>query len=159
MAQKQWTNSCCNPFNNPRHKKSSLRPVLPWMCEKISTVTLEQKICDSCRKKLAEMETEVEEIYNDDTFHYQNLESINKGLSIIGESPVIKSKLQGAHYSKEKLKSAFMKSMLMLEVGDDDSEMIKQLKEKFHESEEKSVKVQVLTVIDTTSDELEHQKD
>ena len=137
MAQKQWTNSCCNLFNNPRHKKSSLRPVLPWMCEKIPTVTLEQKICDSCRKKLAEKKTEVEET-NDDTFHYQDLESINKGLSIIGESPVIKSKLQGAHYSKEKLtkiKSAFMKSMLMPEVGDDDSEIIKQLKEKFHESE------------------------
>ena len=117
------------------------------MCEKIPTITLEQKICDSCRKKLAEMETEVEET-NDDTFHYQDLESINKGLSIIGESPVIKSKLQGAHYSKEKLtkiKRAFMKSMLMPEVGDDDSEMIKQLKEKFHESEEKSVKVQILT--------------
>ena len=59
------------------------------MCEKIPTVTLEQKIYDSCRKKLAEMETEVEET-NDDTFHYQDLESINKGLSIIGESPVIK---------------------------------------------------------------------
>ena len=95
------------------------------------------------------METEVEETNDEDTFCYQDLESINKGLSIIGESPVIKSKLQGAHYSKEKLtkiKSAFMKSMLMPEV-DDDSEMIKQLKEKFHETEEKSVKVQILTLL------------
>ena len=31
-----------------------------------------------------------------------------------------------------------MKSMLMPEVGDDDSEMIKQLMEKLHEIEEKS---------------------
>ena len=85
MAEKQWTNSCCNPFNNPRHKKTSLRPVLPWMCEKIPTLTLKQKICDSCRKKLAEMETEVEETSDEDTFHYQDLESVNKGLSIIRE--------------------------------------------------------------------------
>ena len=69
----------------------------------------------------------------DDTYHYQGLESINKGLSIIGESPVIKSRLHGAHYSRQKvskIKSAFMKSMLMPEVGENDSEMIKQLMEK-----------------------------
>ena len=98
---------------------------------------------------------------NDDTFHYQDLVSINKGLSIIGESPVIKSKLQGAHYSKEKLtkiKSAFMKSMLMPEVGDDDSEMIKQLKEKFHESEEKSVKVQTVFQLKLMTEEFQFRK-
>ena len=83
MAQKQWTNSCCNPFNNLRHKKTSLRPVLPWMCEKIPTLTLKQKICDSCRKKLAEMDKEVEETSDEDTFHYQDLESINKGLDYL----------------------------------------------------------------------------
>ena len=38
-----------------------------------------------------------------------------------------------------------MKSLHMSEVGDDGNEMIKQLKEKFHETEEKSVKVQILT--------------
>ena len=88
MAQKHWINSCCNPFNNPTHKKTSLRPVVPWMCEKIATLTLDQKICDSCRKKLLEMET-VQEESSDDTYDYQDLESVNKGLSIIGESPVI----------------------------------------------------------------------
>ena len=40
-----------------------------------------------------------------------------------------------------------MKSMLMSEGIDDESEMIKQLKEKFHETQEKSVKVQILTLI------------
>ena len=84
MAQKQWTNSCCNPFNNPRHKKTSLRPVLSWMSEKIPTLTLDQKICDSCRKKISEMETEARESSDENTFHYQDLESVNKGLSIIG---------------------------------------------------------------------------
>ena len=37
--------------------------------------------------------------------------------------------------------------MHMSEVGDDGNEMIKQLKEKFHETEEKSVKVQILTLL------------
>ena len=47
--------------------------------------------------------------------------------------------------------------MLMSEDIDDESEMIKQLKERFHETQEKSVKVQILTL--RTSNELEHQKD
>ena len=38
-----------------------------------------------------------------------------------------------------------MKSLHISEVGDDGNEMIKQLKEKFHETEEKSVKIQILT--------------
>ena len=41
------------------------------------------------------------------------------------------------HYPKEKLtkiKGAFVKSMLMSEDIDDESEMIKLLKEKFHET-------------------------
>ena len=122
------------------------------MCEKIPTLTLDQNICDSYRKKISEMETEARESSDENTFHYQDLESVNKGLSIIGESPVIKSKLQlqGVHYPKEKLtkiKSAFMKSMLMSEDIDDESEMIKQLKEKFHETQKKSVKVQILTLL------------
>ena len=37
--------------------------------------------------------------------------------------------------------------MHMSKVGDDGNEMIKQLKEKFHETEEKSVKVQILTLL------------
>ena len=106
------------------------------------------------------METEARESSDENTFRYQDLESVNKGLSIIGESPVIKSKLQGLYYPKEKLtkiKSAFVKSMLMSEDIDDESEMIKQLKERFHETQEKSVKVQILTL--RNSNELEHQKD
>ena len=63
---------------------------------------------------------------------------------------VIKSKLQGGQYPKEKLtkiKSTFVKSMLMSEDIDDESEMIKQLKKKFHETQEKSVKIQILTLL------------
>ena len=96
------------------------------------------------------METEARESSDENTFHYQDLESVNKGLSSIGESPVIKSKLQGGQYPKEKLiqiKSTFVKSMLIFEDIDDESEMIKQLKEKFYETQEKSVKVQILTLL------------
>ena len=96
------------------------------------------------------METEARESSDENTFHYQDLKSVNKGLSIIGESPVIKSKLQGVHYPKEKftkIKSAFVKCMLISEDIDDESEMIKLLKEKFHETQEKSVKVQILTLL------------
>ena len=146
MAQKHWINSCCNPFKNPRHKKTSLRPVLPWMCEKIDTLTLDQKICDSCGKKLSEMETVQEESSDEDAYDYQDLESVNKRLSIIGESPVIKCRLQSTCYPRGKLtkiKSAFVKSMHMSdsEDTDDESEMIKQFKVKFHETQDKSVKV------------------
>ena len=35
----------------------------------------------------------------------------------------------------------------MSEDIDDESEMIKQLKEKFHETQEKSVKIQILTLL------------
>ena len=90
--------------------------------------------------EISEMETEARESSDENTFHYQDLESVNKGLSIIGESPVIKSKLQGGQYPKEKLskiKSPFVKSMLISEDIDDESEMIKQLKEKFHETRRK----------------------
>ena len=37
--------------------------------------------------------------------------------------------------------------MLMSEDINDESEMIKQLKEKFHETQEKSVKMQILTLL------------
>ena len=71
------------------------------------------------------METGARELRDENTFHYQDLEGVNKGLSIIiGESTVIKSKLQGVHYPKEKLtkiKSAFVKSMLMSENINDET--------------------------------------
>ena len=65
------------------------------MCEKIPTLTLDQKIC-------AEMETEAEESSHESTFYYQDLESVNKGLS--REPPVIKVNYKvHAYYPKKKL--------------------------------------------------------
>lgn len=50
--------SCCNPFNLPKHnwssRKKKLRPVAKWMCDK-AEISLGSKICDFCRKKLAKI--------------------------------------------------------------------------------------------------------
>ncbi len=50
-----WGTFCCNPFGKAKHscQKKNLRPVLPWMCEKLPSLLLKDKVCDDCRKKLA----------------------------------------------------------------------------------------------------------
>ena len=32
--------------------KKNLQPILPWMCEKLPSLSLKAKMCDNCRKKL-----------------------------------------------------------------------------------------------------------
>jgi len=82
---------------------------------------------------------------SDDDFQHQNLGSINKGLTLIGESPVVKSKLlPGGQYPKIKSKLLFINQYL--EIGLTMMMMVKQLKIKFHETDEKSVKIQILTL-------------
>ncbi len=54
----QWASVCCNPFGKAKHShniRKNLRPVLPWMCEKLPCLQLGAKICDVCRKKLAQV--------------------------------------------------------------------------------------------------------
>ena len=102
MDYPTWKNTCCNPFAKPRHsKRSKLRPVLPWMCEKKSTLTLDDKICDDCRKKLATMpstessQEDGEVDAESDVFEKEvSLESLNTCLRAMGETPVVKEKLQ-----------------------------------------------------------------
>ena len=162
MEQVQCMNVCCNPFNKTGHssKKKNLRPVLPWMLEKIPSLTPGSKICDSCRKELAQLEVEFDPFNNssnesDSTYicQQESLKSVNECLQAIGETPIIKKKLVCKNYPKEKLrkiKAAASKAMLppmMSTEIDDDSEIIGQLKEKFHASEDKSQKVQILTVL------------
>ena len=158
MDYPTWKNTCCNPFAKPRHsKRSKLRPVLPWMCEKKSTLTLDDKICDDCRKKLATMPS-IESSQEDgevdaesDVFEKEvSLESLNTCLRAMGETPVVKEKLQLRKYPKEKMKkitTAMKKKISVSEASDSESEMIKQLKEKFNYSTERSEKVEVLTVL------------
>jgi len=81
MAQKQWANSCCNPFNNQRHKKTNLRPVLPWICKKKFLHSLLKRRNVVTEKILSEMEIAQNES-GDDDFQHQDLESVNKGLPL-----------------------------------------------------------------------------
>ena len=39
-------------------KKKNMRPILPWMLEKFPSLTRGGKICDSCRKQLAQIPVE-----------------------------------------------------------------------------------------------------
>ncbi len=168
----QWASVCCNPFGKAKHShmRKNLRPVVPWMCEKLPSLSLRAKVCDACRKKLAQVtEARAEspdqfessqedagassQLEEDVSYQHKSLESINQCLSAIGETPVVKKKLQQAKYPKEKVKkirAAVKKTMLPeFESGDtdDESEIITQLKDKFQATSQRSEKVQVLTVL------------
>ena len=157
----------------PKHPfKKNLRPVLPWMCEKLPSLTLGAKICDNCRKKLAQISEPVSapeehgsnesgqddpsassQVEEDVFCAQESLDPINQCLGAIGETPIVRKKLDQVRYPKEKLKkiTATMKKMMLPEEessgSDNESEIIKQLKDKFQASTTNSEKVQVLTVL------------
>ena len=160
----KWTNICCNPFGKSNHrvtKKSHLRVVTQWMCDKAPLISQGQKICDACRKELAKTsellsdsasESEQTGISDEDTFQVEAgepLALVNKCLETIGETPITKRKLQSKKKSMEKVKriTAMMEKVV---VGDtqhsDEREIIKQLKEKFSTAT-RSEKIQILTVL------------
>ena len=124
MEQVQWISMCCNPLNKTGHssKKKNLRPVLPWMLEKTPSLMPGAKICDSCRKELAQLAAEsnrlddpCDELDSSYVCQQDDLKSINECLKSIGEIPVIKKKLVHTNYPKEKLskiKVAAAKTML-----------------------------------------------
>ena len=161
MAQSQWTNSCCNPLEKSDHsyKRKNLRPVTEWMCERVPSISVGSKICDDCRKKLAKVPTALSsasEIESESEVYVsvpESLASINQCLGEIGETPVSKQKLQQTKYSKQKIKkiTTAMKRAMIRDVQtdetDDEGEIVKQLKEKFHTTTKRSEKVQVLTVL------------
>ena len=82
----------------------------------------------------------------------ESLKSINQYIQAIGETPFCRKKLVQTSYPKEKLNKikfaaakAILPSMTPAEI--DDSEIIAQLKEKFHSSTDRRQKVQFLTVL------------
>ena len=124
----------------------------------MSTLTLEDKICDNCRKKLADMSSATESSEEDVEVggtenvlqEEESLDPFNQCLSAIGETPVVKKKLQQVKYPKEKIKkitTAMKKKLSILDASDSESEIVKQLKEKFHSTTERSEMVQALTVL------------
>ena len=162
-----WRSTCCNPFQIEGHtaRKNSLRPVTKWMCEKNPLIQMGSRICDTCRKKLAKV-SEVPNIPlhaktdsssstpsdSPNEMMYEPSESIqivNQCLVDLGETPVTKRKLQSKKYSERKLEVLTMKmSEAMLgEKQNDESEILQQLKEKFHSTSQNSMKVQILTIL------------
>ena len=177
MASSLWPNTCCNPFEKPNHfirKKSQLRNVTQWMCDKASSISPGQKICDSCRKQLTkislpepcdtepESQSEIEctgtiSLCNEaiEVESSETLELVNQCLDTIGETPLTKRKIQrkGKQYSKKKVERV-TEMMRRAVIGDahhsdsksDESEIIEQLKDKFSTAG-RSEKVQILTVL------------
>ena len=83
---------------------------------------------------------------------HEPLESVNQYLTTLGETPIVKKKLQQVKYPKEKFKkvSRAMKKKLLPEresSDSDESEIIAQLKDKFESTTKRSEKVLVLTVL------------
>ena len=138
------------------------------MCEKTPSILPGDRICDSCRKELTTVslphpsDSFVSDSESDGTIsppdedvHVDTGESlmiVNQCLDTIGETPLTKRKLQYKKKSKQKIeKIATM--MQKAVIGDvhsdqmnDESEIIKQLKEKFS-TVGRSEKIQILTVL------------
>ena len=174
MDQARSSYLCCNPFDKANHssKERMFDLFLPWMCERIHSIQPGAKICNECRKQLGKLPipdptTESSECTpvtessqsvqldeeSDSCRNLPTLESVNQCLGEIGETPVVKKKLQQVHYPKDKLKriTTAMKKVVIQDAessdSGDDGGIIKQLKEKFHTTAERSEKVRVLTVL------------
>ena len=74
---------------------------------------------------------------------------VNQCLKESGKTPIMKRKLRTRKYAKKKLDE--VTSMKKLVIGEDskseDSEIIRQLKEKFQSMSERSIRVQILTIL------------
>ena len=160
MAQPEWKNVCCNPFERQDHssRKKNLRPVSKWMCEKAPSISLREKICDDCRKKLSKVpattvsDSEVESDTDVYTEVSDSLAPLNLCLGALGETPICKPKLHQTKYKKDKMEkiTAAMKRTVLGDVQPGDAgegEMIMQLKEKFQSTTSRSEKVQILTIL------------
>ena len=102
-------------------------------------------ICDDCRKKLAKVlktissESRSEFESGSEAYYVKPLASLNQCLGEIGETPVSKHKLQQTKYAKQvkKITTAMKRVMIRdVETDDDEGEIIRQLKEKFHATTE-----------------------
>lgn len=156
--------------------RKNLRNILPWMIKVNPLLSEGHKICDKCRKKMvkdskvSEASTSrispVEEIKVQSDSDHQQAEipdyeneaaicSLNESLQSIGETPIKKKRLSERKYPKTKFKkvSKVLKEKI-LQFSDSDSstespemEMLTQLKEKFQSTKDRSLKVQILTLL------------
>lgn len=165
---------CCNPLKKSNHDyfKKSLRPVNENIVSRSNTIKLGDRICDSCRKailklpKLDEVEEWQSDSDNDNNVETREIstpqkeeaiDTVNISLVAIDETPIKKKRLTEKKYPEEKLKKvseAFRTKLMSLspcsqieEKPDIGREMINQLKEKFHSTSDKSLKMQILTTL------------
>ena len=152
MAQSQWTTVVAtHSIIVTTFISGTISDQLWSGCVRATSVSLGCKICDNCRKKLAKLPTtpkvssssELEsesEVY---AHASESLASLNQCLDEIGETSVSKQKLQRNNYPKQKIKlitTAMKKVMLLdqsLDESDDEGEITKQLKERFHATTKK----------------------
>lgn len=159
---------CCNPFREEGHARvqKNLRNVQEWMINKCPNVLLGGKICSKCRKKsqnptiTADVASVVpgtsrEDLSEDEVASDLALDSLNSSLQYLGESPVKKKRLQSEKkYPKQKLKKiasvlehTYVAQPEKEESENGESEIITQLKDKFHNSDRMCDKIQILTVL------------
>ena len=115
---------------------------------RLPSLSIGSKICDDCRKQLGKIpdptlpcESEIAQAAADDNEpDYEvseplDLSSINQCFGEIGQTPIIKQKLQQQKYPKQKIKkiaTALKQAVIKdteFDESDDESEIIKQLKD------------------------------
>ena len=136
------------------------------MCEHPQhNLSVESRICDNCRKQLAKTVSTHEDsssgsstpsipsplpVELSEVERLESLQLVSKCLEDMGETPLTKRKVRSKKYSRDKVSriTALMeKAAITGEQAGDDREIVEQLKEKFHSTTERSVQVQVLTVL------------
>ena len=123
------------------------------------------RICDNCRKTLSKTRFPTEEqpstpspvsessssSPSPEFEQLEVLEKVSECLVSLGETPFGKRKASCSKmYAKQKvaeITSVIDRLMIGEEQPGDDTEIIQQLKKKFHRTSERSVKVQVLTIL------------
>ena len=130
------------------------------MCERAPHLSLGSKICDRCRKKVNKLAPPEPPAVPDVSLLDPDyvppasptaISSINKCLVEIGETPFSKSKARGKKYSQQKIEK-IADTMSRMAIGpqpsmNDGKEMIEQLKQKFETTEDKTIQLQILTVL------------
>lgn len=111
--------ACFNPLNKPnRHvrDKNKLRTVTSWMIDFFPELSINSKICDTCRKQISAQSREISTtlhqehkvVYPDSedpsfSDKSQVIETLNTSLSELGESPIDKRKITSKKYAKKKV--------------------------------------------------------
>ncbi|GBM27760.1 hypothetical protein AVEN_244135-1, partial [Araneus ventricosus] len=169
---------CCNPFKKPGHgyHKKNLRTVNENLLRHNANLHVGNKLCDGCHKatlKLPVILTRQEGWHSDSSKSQDDLnvpevpltpekietiETLNKSLTAIEETPIKRKRLTEKHNPETKIKKvteAFRKKLLNLSPSTSqpdtaknyDNEIINQLKEKFNDTTDKSVRMQILTTL------------